>query len=68
MSDWTIADDLAAAARELQSETDVGNTLEKAVKLCVELIDCCDDAAVSIVRRGGIDTPAATSDAGSRAD
>jgi GAF domain-containing protein len=68
MSEWAIADDLAAAARELQSETDIENTLQTAVNLCVELIDCCDDAAVSIVRRDGIDTPAATSDAVSRAD
>ena len=68
MSERDIADDLAAAARELQSETDVQTTLEKAVELCVELIDCCDDAAVSIVRRNGIETPASTSAAASRGD
>ncbi len=68
MSEQDIAADLAAAARELQSESDVANTLEKAIKLCVELIECCDDAGVSIVHRRGIDTPAATSDAVARGD
>jgi hypothetical protein len=33
-----------------------------------ELIDCCDDAGVSLVRRDEIDTPAATSEAVARGD
>jgi transcriptional regulator with GAF, ATPase, and Fis domain len=68
MSERDLADHLAAAARELQAENDVDNTLEKAIGLCVELVECCDDAGVSIVHRRGIDTPAATSDRVERAD
>jgi transcriptional regulator with GAF, ATPase, and Fis domain len=68
MNEQDLADHLATAARELQSEMDVENTLEKAVRLCVELIECCDDAGVSIVHRKGINTPAATSDRVVRCD
>jgi hypothetical protein len=55
MSERDLADHLATAARKLQSETDVENTLEKAIGLRVELIECCDDAGVSVVQRKGID-------------
>ena len=55
-----LTEKLAAAARELSAE-DVGQTLEKAVALCVDLIEGCDAAAVSLVRRGqAIETPAYT--------
>ena len=55
MSERDLADHLAAAARELQAENDVDNTLEKAIGLCVDMIECCDDAGVSVVQRKGID-------------
>lgn len=60
MSLSNLTEDLAAAARELSAE-DVEQTLEKAVALSVDLIDGCDAAGVSLVRRGhSIDTPAFT--------
>ena len=52
-----LAEHLAAAARDLGSEN-VEDTLDKAVALAVELIDGCDAAGVSLVRRGqSLDTP-----------
>lgn len=68
MSEQSLADDLAIAARELQAETDVSNTLEKAVALCVELIDGCEAAGVSVVHGKHIDTPVTTSDMVARGD
>lgn len=68
MSEQSLAVDLATAARELQAETDVHTTLKKAVALCVELIDGCEAAGVSVVDGGGIDTPLTTSEIVARGD
>jgi GAF domain-containing protein len=68
MTERDLAEDLATAARELQSEKDVHTTLDKAIALCVDLIEGCEAAGVSIVHRRGIDTPATTSDAVARGD
>ena len=55
-----LAENLADAARDLGSE-DVERTLEKSVRLAVELIEGCDGAAVSLVVRGeGLRTPVYT--------
>jgi len=55
-----LIEELAAAARDLSAE-DVEQTLEKSVALTVDLIDGCDAAGVSLVRRGhSIETPAST--------
>ena len=55
-----LTEELAAAARDLSAE-DVEQTLEKSVALCVDLIEGCDAAAVSLVRRGeSIETPSST--------
>jgi transcriptional regulator with GAF, ATPase, and Fis domain len=55
-----LTEKLAAAARDLSAE-DVGQTLEKSVALCVDLIEGCDAAAVSLVRRSqSIETPSST--------
>ncbi|SDS66417.1 GAF and ANTAR domain-containing protein [Actinopolymorpha singaporensis] len=60
---------IADAARELQDETDAQATLDKAVGLAVRLVGAAEDAAISLVHRGGrIDTPAATSDVARRVD
>lgn len=68
MTERDLADDLAAAARELVSEKDVYTTLDKAVDLCVDLIEGCEAAGVSIVQRRGVDSPATTSEAVARSD
>ena len=63
-----LTEQLAAAARDLSAEG-VGDTLDKAVGLAVELIDGCDAACVSLVHRGSsIDTPAYTTDKVLRGD
>ncbi|NYH91084.1 hypothetical protein [Actinopolymorpha rutila] len=60
---------IADAARELQDETDAQATLDKAVGLAVRLVGAAEEAAISLVHRGGrIYTPAATSDVERRVD
>ena len=62
MSVENLAEQLADAARELASEG-VERTLEKAVGLAVELLEGCDGAGVSLVRRDkSLMTPAATAE------
>jgi GAF domain-containing protein len=64
-----IADQLASAAREMSSEGDVGQTLDKSVALAVDMISGCDAAAVSLVHRGKrLETPAYTDDSALRSD
>ena len=56
-----LNEQLADAARTLQAETSAQRTLERCVALATELIDGCDYAGISFVRRKGpIETPAAT--------
>jgi hypothetical protein len=54
--------ELAEAARSLQCETGTHHTLEKAVAIASEIINGCDLAGISIVRRDGIETAAATNE------
>lgn len=64
-----LNDRLAAAARSLQARPGTQATLERSVVLATEILDGCDHAGVSIVRRDrSIDTPAATNDLVCRAD
>ncbi len=59
---------LAAAARDLGSE-DVERTLEKSIHFAVELIDGCDECAITLVRRGtALETPVSTGDLPKRGD
>jgi GAF domain-containing protein len=68
MSFENLADQLAAAARDLGSE-DVEHTLEKSVQLAVELIDGCDACGVTLVRRGkSLETPVSTGEMVVRGD
>jgi hypothetical protein len=56
-----LNEQLADAARALQAEMSTQRTLERRVALATELIDGCDYAGISFVRRKGpIETPAAT--------
>lgn len=64
-----ITEQFATAARSMQSESDVRQTLDKAVRLAVELVEGCDEACVSLIHRNRIiDTPAATSEGVRRGD
>jgi hypothetical protein len=56
-----LNEQLADAARALQAEPSTQRTLERCVALATELIDGCDYAGISFVRRKApIETPAAT--------
>ena len=57
----TLAERMAAAARELLSEPDEQGTMDAAVHLAVAELSGCDAAGISLVHRSGtIETPAFT--------
>lgn len=65
----SLAELVAAAAREMQDEQDPGATMDKAVELGLSIVGGAQEAGISLMYRGGrIDTPAATSDAVRRID
>jgi GAF domain-containing protein len=70
MSADSLAEQIAAAARDLEGEFDRGATMDKAVKLSVQLVPGAEEAGISLLHRHGgtIDTPAATSDLVRRID
>jgi GAF domain-containing protein len=53
---------LAEAARSMQRRTTTQEMLDEAVVIATEIIEGCDLAGMSVVHRGGIDTPAGSSD------
>ena len=55
--------ELSAAVRSMTVETGIQDTLELAVRSVVGIVGACDMACISIVGKGGIDTPAATDEA-----
>jgi GAF domain-containing protein len=59
---------LAEAAREMAEEEGTQQTLDRAVQMATDLIGPCDLAGVSLVRPGGIETPAASHEALRRLD
>ena len=59
---------LADAARSMQGKSGTQETLDEAVEVATEIIPGCDLAGMSIVHRGGIDTPAASGEALRRLD
>jgi GAF domain-containing protein len=63
MGDASLGEQLAAAAREMQGETDPQQTMHMAVRLSVEQIDGAQHAGITLIHRGGrLDTPAADSE------
>jgi GAF domain-containing protein len=69
MTAETLAEQLAAAAREMQGETDPQHTMDMAVRLAVEQIDGAEEAGVTLVqRRGSVETPAASAEVVYRID
>ena len=64
-----LASMLATAAREMHAQPTPGTTIEAAAVLAVLDVHGCDEASVSIVRRGEqVDTPAASAPQARRAD
>lgn len=62
-------DGFAEVARSLRDQADESDTLEQALKLAVETIAGCDEAAVSLVGRSGrVETPNATGPRATEAD
>ena len=59
---------IAAAARELRGEIGSQHTLERGLKLAIDLIDGAEHAGVSLIDRGTIDSPAFTADVVRRVD
>jgi GAF domain-containing protein len=59
---------LAEAARSMQRRTSTQEMLDEAVVIATEIIEGCDLAGMSVVHRGGIDTPAASSEVLKRLD
>lgn len=69
MTQVSLAEQVAAAAREMQDERDAGATMDKAVVIAQRVVSGAQEAAISLVHRGGrIDTPAATSEVVRRID
>ncbi|HYO40394.1 MAG TPA: GAF and ANTAR domain-containing protein [Nocardioidaceae bacterium] len=63
MSAESIAERMAAAARELQDQHDPVATVKSAVDLLVRNVDGCDSASISLVYgRRQVETPAASGD------
>lgn len=64
-----LAERIAAAARDMEGEHDPVATMDKAVKLAIDLVPNAQECGISLIqRKGRIDTPAATSDAVDRID
>jgi len=58
-----LNEELAAAARAMADQRGTSDTLDRALRAAIDIIDGCELAGVSVVTRGGIETLAATSDA-----
>jgi GAF domain-containing protein len=59
---------LAQAARAMSEEEGIQSTLERVVQMATDMLEHCDVAGVSLVRPGGVETPAATDEALRRID
>ena len=69
MTGKSLAELIAAAAREMEGETDPGATMDTAVALALDLVPHAEHAGISLIHRNGrIDTPATSSDVVSRVD
>ena len=69
MADQSLAEEIAGAAREMEGEHDPTDTMDKAVRVGLEVVRNAQEAGISLLHRGGrIDSPAVTSDAVARID
>ena len=58
-----LNEELAAAARAMADQRGTSDTLDRALRAAIDIIDGCELAGFSVVTRTGIETLAATSDA-----
>ena len=63
-----FATQLADAARSMHGWASTQETLDRVVSVATELIDGCDLVGISVVHRGGIDTPSASDEVLRRID
>lgn len=62
-------DGFAELARSLRDQADESHTLDQALKLAVETLDGCNEAAVTLIGRGGVvETPNSTGPRAAEAD
>lgn len=67
--DEDLAEAFADVARQLQAERSPEEVLDRITAIAVRLVEGCDHAGVTIVRRSGaVDTPAASDDVPRRVD
>jgi GAF domain-containing protein len=64
----SFSQQLADAARSMQGFASTQQTLDKVVLVATEMIQGCDLVGISVVRPGGIDTPAGSDEALNRID
>ncbi len=63
MTEGSLADQLAVAAREMQGETDPQDTMDVAVRLAVAQIDGAEEAGITLVHgRHSVQTPAVSAE------
>jgi GAF domain-containing protein len=60
--DSEFAHDVSDAVRDLASGDDIETTVEGAVRVCVEIVEHCDMAGVSVIEKSGIRTLSASSE------
>ena len=63
-----FTEQLSVAARAMQAEDGTQQTLERAILNVTEMIEACDLAGISILRKDGIETPAASDELTRRID
>jgi hypothetical protein len=68
--DQTLAERIAAAAREMQNEATSATTMDRAVIVALDIVTHAQECGISLVRKKSqtVDTPAATSDTVRRID
>ncbi len=68
MAHDSLSERIVEAAREMEGEHEPGPTMDKAVRLGLQLVPGAQEAGISLVHRGGIDSPATTSEVVDRLD
>lgn len=68
--DGTLAERIAAAAREMQTEATSATTMDRAVVVALHIVSHAEESGISLVHKKAqtVDTPAATSDTVRRID
>jgi GAF domain-containing protein len=64
----SLSERIAAAARAMEGERDPATTMDKAVRLAVDLVGSAQEAGITLVGKKELSTPAATSDTVNRID